>query len=297
MTWAMQDLTLNRPPAVALAPRLRTRLRRVPGQGDRRWLTRRAGSTSSPSAAGSTPTSPSSPRAGGRGRAHRRRRVQHLRGDRRGGAPGAPGDPQGAARAAGRAADRHRLRGADRPGRLRRHARGRPGAGQRREGRAGRLLRDADAAACGSTTSCSVRETAGHLVDGLKERARAYVEVQNGCDHRCTFCIIPFGRGNSRSVAAGAGGRRRCARLAAPGYAEVVLTGVDLTSWGADLPGAPTLGQLVGAHPGRWSRSCRACGSRRSTPPRSTPDLMALPRRASRGCARTCTCRCSPATT
>ena len=90
----------------------------------------------------------------------------------------------------------------------------------------------------------SVRETAGHLIDGLKDRARAYVEVQNGCDHRCTFCIIPFGRGNSRSAAAGEV-VAQVKRLAAQGYREVVLTGVDVTSWGADLPGQPTLGQLV----------------------------------------------------
>ncbi len=93
----------------------------------------------------------------------------------------------------------------------------------------------------------SVRETAGHLTADhkLTDRARAYVEVQNGCDHRCTFCIIPFGRGNSRSAAAGevVEGVRA---LAAQGYSEVVLTGVDITAWGADLPGAPTLGQLVG---------------------------------------------------
>ena len=90
----------------------------------------------------------------------------------------------------------------------------------------------------------SVRETAGHLVDGLKDRARAYVEVQNGCDHRCTFCIIPFGRGNSRSAAAGEV-VEQVRRLTAQGYREVVLTGVDVTSWGTDLPGQPTLGQLV----------------------------------------------------
>jgi len=90
----------------------------------------------------------------------------------------------------------------------------------------------------------SVRETAGHLVDGLKDRARAYVEVQNGCDHRCTFCIIPFGRGNSRSAAAGEV-VEQVRRLTAQGYQEIVLTGVDVTSWGADLPGQPTLGQLV----------------------------------------------------
>ncbi len=90
----------------------------------------------------------------------------------------------------------------------------------------------------------SVRETAGHLIDGLKDRARAYVEVQNGCDHRCTFCIIPYGRGNSRSAAAGEV-VAQVKRLAVQGYREVVLTGVDVTSWGTDLPGAPTLGQLV----------------------------------------------------
>ena len=90
----------------------------------------------------------------------------------------------------------------------------------------------------------SVRETAGHLIDGLKDRARAYVEVQNGCDHRCTFCIIPFGRGNSRSAPAGEV-VEQIRRLAAQGYLEVVLTGVDITSWGSDLPGQPSLGQLV----------------------------------------------------
>lgn len=90
----------------------------------------------------------------------------------------------------------------------------------------------------------SVRETAGHLIDGLKDRARAYVEVQNGCDHRCTFCVIPYGRGNSRSAGAGEV-VEQIRRLAQQGYKEVVLTGVDITSWGSDLPGQPTLGQLV----------------------------------------------------
>jgi len=90
----------------------------------------------------------------------------------------------------------------------------------------------------------SVRETAGHLVNGLKDRARAFVEVQNGCDHRCTFCVIPYGRGNSRSAPAGEV-VAQVQRLTAEGYREVVLTGVDITSWGADLPGEPTLGQLV----------------------------------------------------
>jgi threonylcarbamoyladenosine tRNA methylthiotransferase MtaB len=84
------------------------------------------------------------------------------------------------------------------------------------------------------------------VVDGLFERARAHVQVQNGCDHRCTFCIIPFGRGNSRSVPAEAV-VAQVARLTDRGFAEVVLTGVDLTSWGADLAGAPRLGDLVQA--------------------------------------------------
>ena len=90
----------------------------------------------------------------------------------------------------------------------------------------------------------SVHETAGHLIDGFGNRARAYVQVQNGCDHRCTFCIIPYGRGNSRSVPAGVV-VDQIKRLVDRGYLEVVLTGVDLTSWGADLPGAPRLGDLV----------------------------------------------------
>lgn len=90
----------------------------------------------------------------------------------------------------------------------------------------------------------SVRETAEHLIDGLEGRARAFVQVQNGCDHRCTFCIIPFGRGNSRSVPMGVV-VDQIARLADNGYREVVLTGVDITSYGADLPGTPKLGDLV----------------------------------------------------
>ena len=90
----------------------------------------------------------------------------------------------------------------------------------------------------------SVTETAGHLIDGFGTRSRAYVQVQNGCDHRCTFCIIPFGRGNSRSVPAGVV-IDQIKRLVDKGYNEVVLTGVDLTSWGADLPVQPKLGDLV----------------------------------------------------
>ena len=90
----------------------------------------------------------------------------------------------------------------------------------------------------------SVTETAGHLIDGFGTRSRAYVQVQNGCDHRCTFCIIPYGRGNSRSVPAGVV-VDQIRRLVDAGYNEVVLTGVDLTSWGADLPSVPRLGNLV----------------------------------------------------
>jgi threonylcarbamoyladenosine tRNA methylthiotransferase MtaB len=90
----------------------------------------------------------------------------------------------------------------------------------------------------------SVKETAGHLIEGLEGRTRAFVQVQNGCDHRCTFCIIPYGRGNSRSVPAGAV-VEQVKRLTGNGYAEVVLTGVDITSWGQDLPGTPRLGALV----------------------------------------------------
>jgi len=88
-----------------------------------------------------------------------------------------------------------------------------------------------------------LRETAHHMIDGLKDRARAFVQVQNGCDHRCTFCIIPYGRGNSRSVPMGAV-VDQVRRLVGGGINEIVLTGVDITSYGTDLPGAPRLGDL-----------------------------------------------------
>ncbi|MBW8638542.1 tRNA (N(6)-L-threonylcarbamoyladenosine(37)-C(2))-methylthiotransferase MtaB [Hoeflea sp. WL0058] len=90
----------------------------------------------------------------------------------------------------------------------------------------------------------SVKATAPQMVDAIEGRARAFVQVQNGCDHRCTFCIIPFGRGNSRSVPMGAV-VEQVRKLAANGYREVVVTGVDATSYGADLPGRPTLGKLA----------------------------------------------------
>jgi threonylcarbamoyladenosine tRNA methylthiotransferase MtaB len=94
------------------------------------------------------------------------------------------------------------------------------------------------------TDIMAVKETAAHLVDGIDGRVRAFVQVQNGCDHRCTFCIIPYGRGPSRSVPMGAV-VAQVQRLVANGYREVVLTGVDITSYGGDLPGAPRLGRLI----------------------------------------------------
>ncbi len=90
----------------------------------------------------------------------------------------------------------------------------------------------------------SVKETASHLIEGFEGRARAFVQVQNGCDHRCTFCIIPYGRGNSRSVPMGEI-TQQVRRLVEAGYNEIVFTGVDVTSYGPDLPGAPTLGQMI----------------------------------------------------
>jgi threonylcarbamoyladenosine tRNA methylthiotransferase MtaB len=90
----------------------------------------------------------------------------------------------------------------------------------------------------------SIRTTALHLVDGFEGHTRAFVQIQNGCDHRCTFCIIPYGRGPSRSVGAGEVVSQIRA-LVERGYSEVVLTGVDLTSWGNDLPGSPKLGFLI----------------------------------------------------
>ena len=90
----------------------------------------------------------------------------------------------------------------------------------------------------------AVRETAPHMIEGFEGRARAFVQVQQGCDHRCTFCIIPFGRGPSRSLPLGAL-TAQVRALVANGYREVVLTGVDITDYGRDLPGRPTLGQMV----------------------------------------------------
>src|SRR5262249_8783530 len=86
----------------------------------------------------------------------------------------------------------------------------------------------------------TVRQTASHVVQGFDGKARAFVQVQQGCDHRCTFCIIPFGRGNNRSVPVGAV-VEETRRLVASGYNEIVLTGVDITGYGGDLPGRPSL--------------------------------------------------------
>jgi threonylcarbamoyladenosine tRNA methylthiotransferase MtaB len=106
----------------------------------------------------------------------------------------------------------------------------------------GLSLEDSETAAVNDIMS--VRETAGHLIEGFGTRARAYVQIQNGCDHRCTFCIIPFGRGPSRSVPAGEV-VAQVRKLVENGYAEIVLTGVDITAYGADLPGEMTLGKLT----------------------------------------------------
>ncbi|MGB3930897.1 MAG: tRNA (N(6)-L-threonylcarbamoyladenosine(37)-C(2))-methylthiotransferase MtaB [Sphingobium sp.] len=90
----------------------------------------------------------------------------------------------------------------------------------------------------------AVRDTAPHMASAFADHARAFLEVQNGCDHRCTFCIIPYGRGNSRSVPAGAV-IDKAKELVDAGYREIVLTGVDVTSYGPDLPGSPSLGLLI----------------------------------------------------
>ncbi len=90
----------------------------------------------------------------------------------------------------------------------------------------------------------SIKETASHMISSLEGRSRAFVQVQNGCNHRCTFCIIPFGRGNSRSVPIGEI-VNEVKNLVASGYNEVVLTGVDMTDYGKDLPGQPSLGQMT----------------------------------------------------
>ena len=96
----------------------------------------------------------------------------------------------------------------------------------------------------GAAGTVELAETAAHLVDGFEGRSRAFLQVQQGCDHRCTFCVIPYARGASRSVPMGLIAQQ-ARHLVIAGYREIVLTGVDLTAYGADLPGAPSLGQMV----------------------------------------------------
>ena len=93
-------------------------------------------------------------------------------------------------------------------------------------------------------SSADLAETAGHLIDGFEGKSRSFLQVQQGCDHRCTFCVIPYARGSSRSVPMGLIADQ-ARRLVVAGYREIVLTGVDLTAYGADLPGSPSLGQMV----------------------------------------------------
>ena len=111
-------------------------------------------------------------------------------------------------------------------------------------------------------------ETAAHLVTEFAGRARAFVQVQQGCDHRCTFCVIPYGRGPPRSVPIGAI-VEQVRRWWRRGYREVVLTGVDITSYGPDLPGARASARWC-AGCWRWCRSCPASGCPRSTRSRWT---------------------------
>ncbi len=118
------------------------------------------------------------------------------------------------------------------------------GNAEKLQGSAWQALAEAEPARVMVGDAEKIRETAGHLVDGIDGRSRAFVQVQNGCDHRCTFCIIPYGRGPSRSVPVGEV-VAQTRRLVENGHKEVVLTGVDLTSYGRDLPGQPTLGQMA----------------------------------------------------
>ena len=197
----------------------------------------------------------------------RHRDRQHLRGDRRGGAPGAPGDPP-RARASGPA-----------------RASSSPAARRRSTRRRGRRC-PASTACWATPTSCgrkagrrappgavsdimAARETAAHLVTEFAGRARAFVQVQQGCDHRCTFCIIPFGRGPNRSVPVGAVVAQVRALVEA-GYQEVVLTGVDIASLRRRPAGSADARASWCGGCSRWCRSCRGCGCRRSIRRRST---------------------------
>ena len=202
-----------------------------------------------------------------RARRGRSRHRQQLRGHQRGGAPDPPGDPQGEARAARRADRRHRLRRPDRArDASRRCPRSRACSATARSSMPSSFL--ARRTKVRVSDIMAVRETAPHLVAGFAERARAFVEVQNGCDHRCTFCIIPYGRGNSRSVPAGLVVERIKA-LVDEGFREVVLTGVDVTSYGPDLPARRRSASWSSASCATFP-SCRGCACPRSTASRST---------------------------
>ena len=170
-----------------------------------------------------------------------RRDRQHLRGDGRSRAPVAPGDPQGAPRqSATRRSSSPAARRRPSPRPMPPCPKSTACSAIARSSKPQAMPASASTTsnACASTTSCRCKETAAQFVDSFEGRARAFLQVQNGCDHRCTFCIIPYGRGNSRSVPMGAV-VEEARRLVEAGFPEIVLTGVDLTAYGADLPGAP----------------------------------------------------------
>ena len=191
---------------------------------------------------------------------------QHLRRHRRGRTPGAPGDPPCRPNPPGCAHRCHRLRRAIDPAAWA----ALPGVA-RVLGNVEKLQPESWAPGAPSAVAdiMTARETSAHLVTEFAGRARAFVQVQQGCDHRCTFCVIPFGRGPSRSVPMGAVVSQVRALVAA-GYHEVVLTGVDIASYGADLPGAPALGAAGPPAAGAGAGACRGCGCPRSTRRRST---------------------------
>ncbi len=173
---------------------------------------------------------------------------QYLRRDGGSGPPGSANHPRAPPEPAAGQDRRHRLRRANRAADFCRDGRSVLGNSEKlnaavwKDARAALDIGDAPKAVVNDIMA--IKETAAHLIEGFSGRTRAFVQVQNGCDHRCTFCIIPYGRGNSRSVPMGAV-VADVRRLVDNGYCEAVLTGVDITSYGAGLPGAPKLGTLV----------------------------------------------------